>query len=283
MSSIAYSSSNTLGLDSELCQPTRGGGCGDRLRRRLLRVDQVVNTARKLGAPPWLRHLDSGRLTQDDPPSSFGPSLTLGGYPETPLQMATGVATIAGMGLYHPATSIFRITDRVGNPLYTYDPAQVARQVLDPKVAYIMQTIMSTDDNWGTPSAGTRRSHCPDGLSAPRQGPPTTGRTPGPSATRRQWPARSGFGNADWTAMQREFDAIFAAAPAWQSYMKQALDVIHEPPDDWFAAPPGLVRGSGNVCLLPGTSQRQPPPPLPPWARLDTSKPKDANNSNNNG
>src|SRR5207302_10616141 len=50
-------------------------------------VDQVVQMARRMGAPPYVPDPD-GSYSAAAPAESYGPSLTLGGYPETPLQMA---------------------------------------------------------------------------------------------------------------------------------------------------------------------------------------------------
>jgi membrane peptidoglycan carboxypeptidase len=55
-------------------------------------VGAVVQMARLMGAPPYQQHSGAAgpTFTTSDPPNSYGPSLTLGGYGETPLQMATG-------------------------------------------------------------------------------------------------------------------------------------------------------------------------------------------------
>src|SRR5438270_8842053 len=57
-------------------------------------VSTVVQMARTMGAPPYTLHgIDQngfGIYTNDDPLNSYVPSLTFGGYGETPLQLATG-------------------------------------------------------------------------------------------------------------------------------------------------------------------------------------------------
>jgi membrane peptidoglycan carboxypeptidase len=122
-------------------------------------VDKVVQMARTLGAPPWLAAQNpdgSMTLTQNQPLSYYGASTTLGSAPETPLQMATAAATIANMGVLHPPTGVVSISASDGTTLFEYDPATTAQQVIDPRVAYIMQTIMSNDDNRAMISAATR-------------------------------------------------------------------------------------------------------------------------------
>src|SRR5439155_9925924 len=52
-------------------------------------ISAVVQMARSMGAPPYQLHgYDANgnpNYTTDDPLNTFGPSLTLGGYGETPL------------------------------------------------------------------------------------------------------------------------------------------------------------------------------------------------------
>jgi membrane peptidoglycan carboxypeptidase len=230
-------------------------------------IDQVVNMARKLGAPPYMSHQDSEGFTQTDPPSSFSAALTLGGYGETPLQMATGAATIADMGVYHPATAFVRVTNSDGDEIFRYDPLKAGQQVLDPRVAYIMQSIMSNDDNRTRAFGRASDLTLPGRLVGAKTGTAeefrdawTVGYTPAMASA--FW-----FGNPDYSPMSRGFDAIFAAAPAWHAFMLRSLDAVHESPGDWFAPPPGLEH-DGNVWLLPGTAAHQPQPPLPVWAHL---------------
>ncbi|MGH7868674.1 MAG: transglycosylase domain-containing protein, partial [Candidatus Dormibacteraceae bacterium] len=63
-------------------------------------VPTVVNQARAMGAAPY-QHQGSGYTDQANS-NSFGPALTLGGYPETVLRMAGGAAVLANQGVLHP-------------------------------------------------------------------------------------------------------------------------------------------------------------------------------------
>jgi len=59
-----------------------------------------------------------GVLSLDPAPSEkFGVSLSLGAYNVSPLEMASGYATIANHGVYQRATGILRVVDREGNVL----------------------------------------------------------------------------------------------------------------------------------------------------------------------
>jgi membrane peptidoglycan carboxypeptidase len=247
-------------------------------------VDHVVDVARRVGAPPWYPHND-GSYTNNDPSSVFGAALTLGAYGETPLQQATGAATLAAMGIYHQPFGISKIVTSQGREVQApWDPAKYAKQVVDPRVAFIMAQMLSNDANraliFGTGSALTlpgRRVAAKTGTTDSFKDAWTVGFTPALASA--FW-----FGDPYNGAMQQGFDAIYAAAPAWHVFMDQALGALNEPPSEWYAPVlPGLgVSGTANgqpVYLMPGTSAGQQAPPLPPWASSSNAP---ANNSNNN-
>ncbi len=228
-------------------------------------VDRVLDTARRMGAPPFVSH-DDGTYTQDDPASSYGPSLTLGGYAETALQMATGTSVLAAQGVLHPPFGIASVKDSAGNEIFKIDPVKTAKQAIDPKAAFIMEQIMSDDSNrsmvfgTGTPLVlNGRRAGAKTGTTDDFGDAWTVGYTP--SLASAFW-----FGNPNSSKLTGGSDGIFVAAPAWHAYMQTALDVMQAPPSEWFSEPPGLghaFAGGKIVYLMPGTSAGQPAPPLP--------------------
>jgi membrane peptidoglycan carboxypeptidase len=236
-------------------------------------TDQVAQLARAMGGPPWVRHPD-GTLTDNDPLSTFGPSLTLGGYGETPLQQATGAATLADMGVYHPPYGISSVKNSNGERLFTATPDRDGKQVIDPRVAYIMQTIMSDDNNramiFGRGSALTlpgRRVAAKTGTTDDFRDAWTLGYSPRLASA--FW-----FGNPDNAPLTgANTDAVYIAGPAWHNFMNAALNAIGEPAGDWFAEPPGLIHDHGAL-LLPGTSASQAAPPLPSYAHSSSGEPK---------
>ena len=228
-------------------------------------IPDVLQTARAMGASPYVSH-GNGSYTQNDPASSFGPSLTVGGYGETPLQMAEGAATLAAGGVHHPATGIVKVARAGGSSVYAYAPASTAKQVVDPKVAYIMQAMLSNDANrsmvFGTGSALTlpgRQVAAKTGTTDSFTDAWTVGFTPRLASA--FW-----FGNPDFSSMQSGWDAIYAAAPAWQRFMTGATVSLGEPASDWYTPPAGLERAGSDVWLLPGTTAGQSAPALPSWA-----------------
>jgi membrane peptidoglycan carboxypeptidase len=234
-------------------------------------IDKVAQMARDMGAPPWVPQA-SGKFTSDDPLNAFGPSLTLGGYGETALQMATGAAVLGSQGVLRPPYAISRVTTTDGTEVYKADPAPLAKQALDPRVAYIMEQIMSNDGNramiFGRGSPLTlpgRPVGAKTGTTDDFKDAWTVGFTP--TLATAVW-----FGNPDWSAMVQGSDGVFVAAPAWHNYMQGALDALHKTADDWFSEPPGLSHIGGNL-FLPGTSPSTPAPAMPSWAQTSSAAP----------
>jgi membrane peptidoglycan carboxypeptidase len=234
-------------------------------------VPNVVAVARKMGAAPFYP-TGPGTYSQEVSADSFGPSLTLGGYGENVLQMATAASVLGAQGVLRPPFSIQSITSSDATPIFAADPAKDAKWVLDPKVAYIMETIMSNDNNRamifgrGTPLTLTPR------IAGAKTGTTdnfTDGWTVGytPALATAVW-----VGNPNNSPMAQGADGVFVAAPAWHAYMMTALDAMGRPANEWFAEPPGLGH-SGGVLLLPGTSAGMAPPALPSYAHTSTPSP----------
>jgi len=248
-------------------------------------IDKVVEMARKMGAPPYYRHPaqdGSDTYTQDDPPSAFGPTLTLGGYGETPLQMATGASVLGAQGVYRQPFGITSVQTSDGTEIFHADPSKTAKQVIDPKVAFIMEQIMSNNANRTMIFGANSPLILPDRKIAAKTGTTddfTDGWTLGftPSLASAFW-----FGNTNYSAMIRGSDGVFVAAPAWHQFMASALDVMNAPKNEWFSEPPGLGHATVDglpVWLLPGTRADQPRPPLP--SNASEAAPKDCSNPGN--
>ena len=217
-------------------------------------VAGVVDMARLMGAPPYQQHADaSGNpvYTTDDPHNTYGPSLTLGGYGETPLQMATGASVLATQGILRPPYGIEYVTKN-GSVTYSHPAGEGAKQVLDPRVAFIMQQIMSNDNNramiFGRNSLLTlpgRTVGVKTGTSDSFADAWTVGYTP--HLVTAVW-----GGNPDWRQkMSKNSDSYYIAAPMWHQFMQNALDAMGMP-NEWYPEPPGLDHRNG-AYYLPGT------------------------------
>jgi membrane peptidoglycan carboxypeptidase len=219
-------------------------------------VPQVVDMARTMGAPPWQQHPD-GSFTNNDDPSSFGPSLTLGGYGETPLQMATGASVLAAQGVLHEPFAISHVNSG-GSTVYRH--TDKAHQAVDPKVAFIMSEMMSRDENRALIFGRNSQLTIPGWQVAVKTGTSdsfadawTVGFTPKIAVA--VW-----MGNPDWRVKMTEgSDSYYVAVPAWHSFLQQALPALG--PVQWYSPPQGLVSAYGNY-YLPGTSPNSPPPPV---------------------
>jgi membrane peptidoglycan carboxypeptidase len=229
-------------------------------------IPRVVETARALGAPPGMSHIDPAgtiTFTTDDPVTTFGPSLTLGGYGQTAQQMATGLGTLADGGVRHEAEAIVRLTAAGRAVPFRAAPGSRA---FDPGAAFVVSQMLADDANraleygYGSPLvvpgrhtaalAGTSEGFR-DGWAAGYS----------PSLAAAVW-----TGNADYSPMTAGSDGIFVAAPAWHQFMRAALDQLGRG-DEWYTPPSGLqtaVVDGRPVWFLPGTSAATPPPPTPP-------------------
>jgi membrane peptidoglycan carboxypeptidase len=221
-------------------------------------VSSVVDMARLMGAPPYQLHGTDANgfpvYTDNDPNNTFGPSLTLGGYGETPLQMATGASVLATQGILRApfAINVILKHDRL---MYVH-PLDPGKQVIDPRVAYIMEQVMSNDNNramiFGRNSLLTlpgRTVGVKTGTSDSFADAWTVGYTPHLVAA--VW-----GGNANWNLkMTLNSDSYYIAAPMWHPFMQQALDALGIG-NEWYSEPPGLINANchGQMAYyLPGT------------------------------
>jgi membrane peptidoglycan carboxypeptidase len=216
-------------------------------------VSSVVSMARLMGAPPYQQHYDANGYpiyTTDDPLNTYGPSLTLGGYGETPLQMAIGASVLATQGILRQPFVVDLVTHD-GNLVFKHqlDPG---KQVLDPRVAFIMEQMMSNDNNramiFGRNSLLTlpgRTVGVKTGTSDSFADAWTVGYTP--HLVTAVW-----GGNPDWRQkMTLNSDSYYIAAPMWHQFMQSALDALGIG-NEWYPQPAGLVQKGSNY-YLPGT------------------------------
>lgn len=107
---------------------------------------KVVDTAKKLGITSELYAV---------------PSITLGSYGVTPLEMSDAYATIANGGTHHDACCISEVLDSNGNAIYTADTT--GTKVLDTDIAMAAEkTMEGVLQNGGTGTA----AHLPNGQPA---------------------------------------------------------------------------------------------------------------------
>jgi 1A family penicillin-binding protein len=210
----------------------------------------AIKTELRVGIPAVLsaaRRMGVTHLTKDD--DLYGISLTLGSAEVTPIDMATGVSTLANMGVRHMPAPIVSIRDAAGRDLFTYDASKNESRAVSQDVAFIMASIMSDDRN------RCMEFGCHGDLTLPgRHVAAKTGTT---QAFRDNWTV--GFtptlatavwiGNPDNTPLSHNSTGIVGAAPIWHKFMQQALAGT---PDQWYQKPAG-VHQVGDNYFLPGT------------------------------
>lgn len=89
--------------------------------------EKVIDMAHRLGIDSQMKPL---------------PSLALGTFPVSPLQMASAFGTIANAGVRVEPTAILRVEDAKGAVLYDARPKQ--ERVVDPAAAYVLTNLMES-------------------------------------------------------------------------------------------------------------------------------------------
>ncbi|WP_270167396.1 transglycosylase domain-containing protein [Paenibacillus sp. SYP-B4298] len=90
-------------------------------------ADKVITTARRLGIESELAPV---------------PSLALGTFPVSPLEMASAYSALAAEGVHTEPTAILRIENGRGEVLYEAKPTR--KQVLAPAQAYVMTSLLES-------------------------------------------------------------------------------------------------------------------------------------------
>jgi penicillin-binding protein 1A len=201
-------------------------------------IPKVVAQARRMGAPPYQRHGD--RYTTEDPASSFGPSLTVGGYGETPLQMATAASTLAAGGVLHRPSAVVTVRDAAGQQPSMSGPGSASR-VVDAGTAFIVSQMLES-------TVAGRRVAAKTGTTDDFTDSWLVGYTP--SLATALW-----MGNADAHGMAGATGAALAA-PTWRRFMTDGLDLLGAH-DEWPAPPADLTTRTLDgkpAYFLAGTS-----------------------------
>ncbi|WP_274648499.1 transglycosylase domain-containing protein [Paenibacillus humicola] len=129
------------------------------LRQAIASSDNIyaVNTIMAVGAD---KVIDMARRLGIDSPMQPVPSLALGAYPVSPLEMASAFGTFAAGGVRSEPTAIVRIEDSKGEVLYEAKPK--AKQVVDAAHAYVLTGLMeSVFETGGTGSRVSAMIHRP--------------------------------------------------------------------------------------------------------------------------
>jgi penicillin-binding protein 1B len=172
------------------------------------------------------------------------PALALGSYDATPMEIASAYTIFSNAGEYVGPKLISAVRDESGSR-NLFEPQETRRQVLDPRVAYQMVSLMGSVLDHGT-GAGVRSR----GFVKPAAG--KTG------SSHDGWFA--GFTTnllaVVWVGYDDNHDIGLSGAatalPVWTDFMKTATDLPDYTDVQQFTEPPGLVTASIQLPTLPG-------------------------------
>ncbi len=179
--------------------------------------DTVVALARKAG------------LNYDINPT---PAVALGSYDVTPMEMAGAYTVFANQGKYVKPNFISMVRAQNGREIYDNKPEE--RQVLDPRVAYLMTNLMEE----------VMRSGSAAGVHALGFYVPAAGKT---GTSHDGWFAgyTSGLLCIVWVGFDDnsvlDLEGAHSALPIWTQFMKSALRYRAYHDAKPFSAPDGIV------------------------------------------
>lgn len=183
----------------------------------LVGYGRVVEIARRMGLDPGIQAT---------------PAMALGTYDMTPMQVAAGYTAFANGGQRAEPMFIRRVVNSEGVMVEHNDPH--TRQVLDPRVAYLITNVLEDVINRGTGAPVRAR-----GFTAPAAGKTGTSRD--------AWFAgyTSNLLCVVWVGFDDYRDLGLAggvsAAPIWAEFMKRAVALPSYVDTQPFEPPPGIV------------------------------------------
>ena len=160
------------------------------------------------------------------------PSIALGAYVATPLEVAGAYTIFANQGKYAAPRCIVEVDDASGATVWS--APTTTRQVLDPRVAYLMVSLLESVIDGGTGSGVRSR-----GFKLPAAGKTGTSHDGWFAGFTSNLLAVAWVGYDD----DRELNLTGAesALPIWTEFMKRATDDPSYRNVHPFAAPPGVV------------------------------------------
>ena len=160
------------------------------------------------------------------------PSIALGSYDATPLEMAGAYTVFANGGKRLAPQMVRAVRDSKGKALEEYESD--SKQVLDPRVVYVLTTMMQSVIDSGTGYPVRAR-----GFTAPAAGKTGTSHDAWFAGYTSNLLCIVWVGNDDYTDVKLAGGA--AAAPIWAEFMKRAVKVPQYSDTKSFSAPEGVV------------------------------------------
>ena len=165
------------------------------------------------------------------------PSMPIGSYDATPLDMAGAYTIYANKGLHIDPWMLASVRTPTGDIIEDYTPT--ARQVLDPRVAYLTTNMMEAVMNGGT-AASVRAL----GFTVPAAGKTGTDHDAWFAGFTSNLLCIVWVGNDDYTPLDPEnlgrVQGARAAAPIWAAFMKKAVQLPQYSDTNEFVPPDGV-------------------------------------------
>jgi penicillin-binding protein 1B len=176
------------------------------------------------------------------------PSVAIGTYSATPIDMAGVYTSFANNGVHLKPWMLASVRNSNGDVVADFTPE--AKQVLDPKVAYLTQSLLENVMSIGTGSAA--RAH---GFTAPAAGKTGTSHDVWFAGYTSNLLCVVWIGNDDYTDISKglthSVQGADTAAPIWAEFMNRAIKLPQYSDVKPFSAPDGVqaVRVDMNTWL----------------------------------
>jgi penicillin-binding protein 1B len=161
------------------------------------------------------------------------PSVAIGTYNATPIDMAGAYTVFANSGVHLTPWMLASVRNASGDIVSDFSPE--AKQILDPRTAYLTQSLLEGAINYGT-AAGAVRGH---GFSAPAAGKTGTSHDAWFAGYTSNLICIIWVGNDDYSDIKIE--GAHAAAPIWTEFMKRAIQLPQYSDVKPFTAPEGVT------------------------------------------
>ena len=159
------------------------------------------------------------------------PSVAIGTYSATPIDMAGAYTVFANNGVHLKPWMLASVRNANGDIVADYAPD--AKQVLDPRSAFLTQSLLENVMSFGTGSAA--RAH---GFTAPAAGKTGTSHDAWFAGYSTNLLCIVWIGNDDYTDIK--IQGADAAAPIWAEFMKRAIKLPQYSDMKSFSAPSGI-------------------------------------------
>lgn len=171
------------------------------------------------------------------------PSVAIGTYNATPIDMAGAYTVFANSGVHINPWMLASVRNTNGDIVSDFSP--IAKQVIDPRVAYLTQSLMEGVMNYGTGAVVRAR-----GFTAPAAGKTGTEHDAWFAGYTSTLLCVVWVGNDDYTDIKVQ--GADAAAPIWAEFMKRAIKLPQYSDVKPFTPPEGitLVRINRDTGLL---------------------------------